>query len=164
MLMLLLVQVGVLVRDQVLVIHAAREGARAAAVTGANADAAEKAALAAAGLPLKSTDVLTTPPGTKHDLVRVQVHVHRLDRCAAHRPIARRRARDGGRLDADRAVMNAPADQASTARSKRDRARLVEGLVAVAALGCCTHDGQPARHGHALDHLERRREVPSAAP
>ena len=73
MLMLLLVQVGVLVRDQVLVIHAAREGARAAAVTGANADAAEKAALAAAGLPLKSTDVLTTPPGTKHDLVRVQV-------------------------------------------------------------------------------------------
>jgi Flp pilus assembly protein TadG len=73
LLMLLLVQVGVLVRDQVLVIHAAREGARAAAVTGANADAAEKAALAAAGLPLKSTDVLTTPPGTKHDLVRVQV-------------------------------------------------------------------------------------------
>ncbi len=73
MLMLLLVQVAVLVRDQVMVIHAAREGARAAAVTGANADAAEKAALAAAGLPLRSTDVLTTPPGTKHDLVRVQV-------------------------------------------------------------------------------------------
>jgi Flp pilus assembly protein TadG len=73
MLLLLLIQVGVLVRDQVLVIHAAREGARAAAVTGANADAAEKAALAAAGLPLRSTDVLTTPPGTKHDLVRVQV-------------------------------------------------------------------------------------------
>ncbi len=73
MLMLLLVQVAVLVRDQVMVIHAAREGARAAAVTGANANAAEKAALAAAGLPLRSTDVVTTPPGTKHDLVRVEV-------------------------------------------------------------------------------------------
>ena len=73
MLLLLLVQVAVLVRDQVMVIHAAREGARAAAVTGANANAAEKAALAAAGLPLRSTDVVTTPPGTKHDLVRVQV-------------------------------------------------------------------------------------------
>ena len=73
MLLLLLVQVAVLVRDQVMVIHAAREGARAAAVTGANADAAEKAALAAAGLPLRTTDVVTTPPGTKHDLVHVQV-------------------------------------------------------------------------------------------
>ncbi len=73
MLLLLLVQVAVLVRDQVMVIHAAREGARAAAVTGANGDAAEKAALAAAGLPLRSTDVITTPPGPKHDLVRVQV-------------------------------------------------------------------------------------------
>jgi Flp pilus assembly protein TadG len=73
MLLLLLIQVGVLVRDQVLVIHAAREGARAAAVTGANADAAEKAAFAAAGLPLQSTEVITTPPGPKHDLVQVQV-------------------------------------------------------------------------------------------
>ena len=73
MLLLLLVQVAVLVRDQVLVIHAAREGARAAAVTGANADAAEKAAFATAGLPLQSTDVITTPPGPKHDLVQVQV-------------------------------------------------------------------------------------------
>ncbi|HMK11923.1 MAG TPA: TadE/TadG family type IV pilus assembly protein [Acidimicrobiales bacterium] len=73
LLLLLLIQVGVLVRDQVMVIHAAREGARTAAVTGANADAAEKAALAAAGLPLRSTDVVTTPPGTKHDLVRVEV-------------------------------------------------------------------------------------------
>jgi Flp pilus assembly protein TadG len=74
MLLLLLVQVGVLVRDQVLVIHAAREGARAAAVTGASADAAEKAALAVVGLPLRTTDVITTPPGPKHDLVKVQVH------------------------------------------------------------------------------------------
>ncbi|HTN79363.1 MAG TPA: TadE family protein [Acidimicrobiales bacterium] len=73
MLLLLVIQVGVLVRDQVMVIHAAREGARAAAVTGANAAAAENAALAAAGLPLRSTDVVTTPPGTKHDLVRVEV-------------------------------------------------------------------------------------------
>ena len=74
MLLLLLVQVGVLVRDQVLVIHAAREGKRAAAVTGASADAAEKAALAVVGLPLRTTDVITTPPGPKHDLVQVQVH------------------------------------------------------------------------------------------
>lgn len=74
LLILLLLQVGVLVRDQVLVIHAAREGARAAAVTDANADAAEKAAFAAAGLPLQSTEVVTTPPGPKHDLVQVQVH------------------------------------------------------------------------------------------
>ena len=73
MLLLLLVQVGVLVRDQVLVIHAAKK-ARAAAVTGASADAAEKAALAVVGLPLRTTDVITTPPGPKHDLVQVQVH------------------------------------------------------------------------------------------
>jgi hypothetical protein len=74
LLLLLLVQVGVLVRDQVLVIHAAREGARAAAVAGADADVAEHAALAAAGLPLRTTDVITTPPTTKHHFVRVQVH------------------------------------------------------------------------------------------
>jgi Flp pilus assembly protein TadG len=74
LLLLLLVQVGVLVRDQVLVIHAAREGARAAAVAGADADVAEQAALAAAGLPLRTTDVITTPPTTKHHFVRVQVH------------------------------------------------------------------------------------------
>ncbi len=74
LLLLLLVQVGVLVRDQMLVIHAAREGARAAAVTGANADAATQAALVAAGLPLRTTDVITTPPGVKRELVRVQVH------------------------------------------------------------------------------------------
>ena len=74
LLLLLLVQVGVLGRDQVLVIHAAREGARAAAVADADADVAELAALAAAGLPLRRPDVITTPPTTKHHFVRVQVH------------------------------------------------------------------------------------------
>lgn len=49
MLMLLLVQVGILVRDQVLVVHAAREGAREAAVEPAPG-AARSAALASSGL------------------------------------------------------------------------------------------------------------------
>jgi hypothetical protein len=43
---LLVVQVGLVVREQVLVVHAAREGARAAAVSGAAEDAAPAAARA----------------------------------------------------------------------------------------------------------------------
>ena len=74
MLLLLLVQVGVLVRDQVLVIHAAKKARGPPRSRAPSADAAEKAALAVVGLPLRTTDVITTPPGPKHDLVQVQVH------------------------------------------------------------------------------------------
>lgn len=48
-LLVVLVQVGLVVRDQVLVVHAAREAARAAAVT-ADPSAARQAAIASGGL------------------------------------------------------------------------------------------------------------------
>lgn len=48
--LLALVQVALVVRDQVAVIHAAREGARAAAVNGAGPDDGVAAARAATGL------------------------------------------------------------------------------------------------------------------
>lgn len=50
LLMLAVVQVGLLVRDQVMVIHAAREGARAAAVVDGTSERARLAAMAGAGL------------------------------------------------------------------------------------------------------------------
>jgi len=47
---LLVVQVGLVVRDQILVVHAAREGARAAAADGGDAGAARAGVAAASGL------------------------------------------------------------------------------------------------------------------
>ena len=71
-LLLVVVQVGLVVRDEVLVVNAAREGARAAAVDPAP-DAAEKAAAAGPGLDparLRVTVRRGTGPGAT---VRVDV-------------------------------------------------------------------------------------------
>jgi Flp pilus assembly protein TadG len=57
-LLLLLVQVGLVVRDQVLLVHAAREGAREAAVA-SDAGAARRGALAAARLDADRLTVTT---------------------------------------------------------------------------------------------------------
>jgi Flp pilus assembly protein TadG len=69
-LLLLLVQVGMLVRDQVLVVHAAREGAREAAVEPA-AGAAREAALAGSGLEPGRLDVDVTGRGGPGSRVKV---------------------------------------------------------------------------------------------
>lgn len=62
LLLLLLVQTGSVVREQVLVVHAAREAARAAAVD-PSPGAARRAALAAAGLDARRLDVRVEPAG-----------------------------------------------------------------------------------------------------
>jgi Flp pilus assembly protein TadG len=74
MLLLMLVQVGLIVRDQVLVVHAAREAARAAAVE-AGDEAPHRAALLAGGLDRRrlSTEIVSDEPRTAGATVRVRV-------------------------------------------------------------------------------------------
>ena len=74
LLLLLLVQVGLLVRDQVMVVHAAREAARAAAVAGGG-EVARNAALAATGFERDRLDAAVAEPGGRVPgaLVRVQI-------------------------------------------------------------------------------------------
>lgn len=70
LLLLLLVQVGLIVRDQILVVHAAREGAREAAVEPAPG-AARSAALAGSGLDPGRLEVEVTDRGPPGSRVRV---------------------------------------------------------------------------------------------
>jgi Flp pilus assembly protein TadG len=72
LLLLAVVQLGLLVRDQVLVVHAAREGARQAAVDGAP-DAARRGALAATGLPGGGMTVSVSGRGGPGSRVRVEI-------------------------------------------------------------------------------------------
>ena len=69
-LLLLLVQVGLVVRDQILVVHAAREAAREAAVD-SSPKAAEEAAAAASGLDPNRLDISVTGRGKAGSRVRV---------------------------------------------------------------------------------------------
>ncbi len=70
--LLLVIQVGLIARAQVLVVNAAREGARAAAVEGPGA--AEATAAASPGMRDDHLAVsAATEPGQTGDLVRVQV-------------------------------------------------------------------------------------------
>lgn len=71
-LLLGVVQVGLVVRDQVLTIHAAREGARAAAVD-RRPGAARTAALAGTGLAADATQVTIVNRGEPGSRVRVEV-------------------------------------------------------------------------------------------
>ncbi|MBA3267132.1 MAG: pilus assembly protein [Acidimicrobiia bacterium] len=70
--LLAVVQVGLIVRDQVMVVHAAREAAREAAVE-PNPDAARRAALAGAGLEGERLDVAVSGRGAAGSRVRVEV-------------------------------------------------------------------------------------------
>jgi Flp pilus assembly protein TadG len=72
-LLLALVQIGFLVRDQVLVVHAAREGVRQAAVD-SGSDAARRAAAASSGLASDRLDVSVSGRGGPGSRVRVTVH------------------------------------------------------------------------------------------
>jgi Flp pilus assembly protein TadG len=72
MLLLAVVQLGLLVRDQILVVHAAREAAREAAVEPA-ADAPRKAALASSTLADSRLTVTATGRGAAGSRVRVEV-------------------------------------------------------------------------------------------
>ena len=72
LLLLGLVQLGLLIRDQVLVVHAAREAARQAAVDDAP-DAARRAAIASSGLPSGRIAVDVTGRGAPGSRVRVDV-------------------------------------------------------------------------------------------
>jgi Flp pilus assembly protein TadG len=71
-LLLGVVQVGLVVRDQILVVHAAREAAREAAVDPAP-DAARRAALAGSTLAADRLTVSTTGRGAAGSRVRVEV-------------------------------------------------------------------------------------------
>ena len=72
MVILAIVQVGLLVRDQVLVVHAAREAAREAAVQPAP-DAPREAALAGSGLDGDRLAVTVSDRGGPGTRVRVEV-------------------------------------------------------------------------------------------
>ena len=71
-LLLGVVQVGLLVRDQILVVHAAREAAREAAVD-PGPDAPRRAALASSTLVDSRTDVTSSGRGAAGSRVRVEV-------------------------------------------------------------------------------------------
>ena len=72
MLLLAVVQLGLLVRDQILVVHAAREAVREAAVDPAP-DAARRAALASSTLTESRVTVSATGRGAVGSRVRVDV-------------------------------------------------------------------------------------------
>jgi len=72
MLLLAVVQIGLLVRDQILVVHAAREAVREAAVDPA-ADAPRRAALASSTLADGRLTVTSTGRGAVGSRVRVEV-------------------------------------------------------------------------------------------
>ena len=72
LLLLALVQLGFLVRDQVLVVHAAREGVRQAAVD-PSADAAGQAAAGSSGLAGGRMQIVMTGRGAPGSHVRVTV-------------------------------------------------------------------------------------------
>jgi Flp pilus assembly protein TadG len=71
-LLLAVAQLGLLVRDQILVVHAAREAAREAAVE-PGADAPRHAALASSTLDASRLTVTTTGRGAPGSRVRVEV-------------------------------------------------------------------------------------------
>ena len=70
--LLVVVQVGLVVRDQILVVHAAREAAREAAVD-SGADAPRRAALEGSGLTGDRLTVTSTGRGGPGSRVRVEV-------------------------------------------------------------------------------------------
>ncbi len=72
LLIMVLAQVGLVLRDQQMAVHAAREGARAAAVSG-DSGAAEQAAVAATGLDRDRLDVSVTGREGEGSRVRVTV-------------------------------------------------------------------------------------------
>jgi Flp pilus assembly protein TadG len=72
MLLLAVVQLGLLVRDQILVVHAAREAVREAAVDPA-ADAPRRAASASSTLDASRMSVTVTGRGAAGSRVRVEV-------------------------------------------------------------------------------------------
>jgi Flp pilus assembly protein TadG len=72
-LLLAILQVGLLVRDQVLVVHAAREAARAAAVEPDASGAARRAAAGSGGLRSSRLQVAVAGKGAPGSRVRVEV-------------------------------------------------------------------------------------------
>ena len=72
LLLLALVQLGFLVRDQVLVVHAAREGAREAAVD-SSSDAVRRAAAGSSGLPADRMTVTMSGRGGVGSHVQVTI-------------------------------------------------------------------------------------------
>ena len=70
--LLVVVQVGLVARDQILVVHAAREAAREAAVDG-GADVPRRAAVAGSGLADSRLSVTSTGRGAAGSRVRIEV-------------------------------------------------------------------------------------------
>ena len=72
LLLLAVVQIGLVVRDQILVVHASREAARAAVVS-AESDAARRAATGSSGLSARRLTVDAGPRGAPGSTLRVAV-------------------------------------------------------------------------------------------
>jgi hypothetical protein len=89
-----LVQVGLVVRDQILVVHAAREAAREAAVD-PSADAAERAAAGSSGLDADRLEITLSGRGAPGSRVQVRARY----RVAAEVPLVGRVV-DGLHLEA----------------------------------------------------------------
>jgi hypothetical protein len=73
MMVLALLQVGLLAKDSLVVVQAAREGAREAAVTADNERIRQAALRGGGGLPSDRTEVEVERPGTMGDPVTVRV-------------------------------------------------------------------------------------------
>jgi len=157
-LVLAILQVGLLARDVMLVTHAAREAARAAA-TDPDPGVARAAALASSGLdPTRLVvTVTTTGDGTTDRRVRVEVTY----RAPTAVPLV-------GALVADRTIRTTATMRLETlppdgypsriAWSRWMAAALSRCSLAFPHLGDCTHDGHPSPHPQAstLSRVARR--------
>lgn len=148
--LLLVVQVGLVGRDQLLVVHAAREAARAASVEPdpeAAASAATRAAGAAAGLDPRRLSVATRLDG---DLVRVTVRY----RAPTDVPLVGAlvgeptlEASVAMRVEGTSESSDPPGVPRPAWRSRRAAACLFSGSFQLPHFGDCTHEGHPRRHG-----------------
>ena len=109
---LVLVQVGLLVRDHILIVHATREAARAAAVE-PTTEAAASAARAASGLDPGRLQVETTGSRTAGGLLRVTVRYRPETRSAHRGPVLSFHGTRGG-LDHQSGIIDVPGNEIST--------------------------------------------------
>ena len=138
--LLLVVQVGLVVRDQVLVVHAAREAVRAASVGDSN-DQVRRAAAAAGPLDADRLTVVANQGGDPDGIGSGAGDLPVPNRSAA-RGDPGARCRPGGRCGHDEGAMSVV-----MARSMAMAPALSNGSLPLPHLGDWTQDGQPLSHG-----------------
>ena len=152
LLVLVILQIGLLARDAVLVTHAAREGARAAAVDD-DAGAARAAALASGDLDPDRTRVEVTGRGDAGSRVRVEVVYRaptRVPLVGALLGDRTLRASVTMRVESAAPQVRVP-QLVARSRSAPSRARaaaLSRCSLPLPHLGDWMHDGHPSWHGH----------------